>query len=197
MHARPTTRAAAIAVATATAMALPAAATAHLPRTDSKRIVPGRSMAGVKLDMSRAQVFGKWGHAPCDHGVCTWNGPGSAQHREVAVVSFIKGNVDLISIRAGSRGRNHKFKEGFLSDWVTKKHISLGSPKGKVPRAYPHAKPNNGEAVQGFDLFAGSGRNLRYTRFGTPGIGASPHRLWGISIQWDTCHYYAPSCPRQ
>jgi hypothetical protein len=49
--------------------------------------------------------------------------------------------------------------------------------------------PNNGEAVQGFDLFAGARPNLRYTRFSTPGFGASPDKLRSILLAWDVCHY--------
>lgn len=192
MYAPSTARAAAVAVAAV--MAVPAVATAHLPRTDSTLIVPGKGMAGVRIGMTKNQVFGKWGDTHCSQGLCTWEGPGSPEHREVASVYFKNGAVDTISIKAGTRGSNSRFNPGFLSDWETKKHIHLGLPKGKVKKAYPNAKANNGEAVNGFDLFTGSGPNTRYTRFSAFSIGASKNHLNGISIQWDVCHYYPPDC---
>ena len=64
----------------------------------------------------------------------------------------------------------------------------LGSEKAAVGEAYPDATPNNGEAVQGYDLFAGARPDLRYTRFATPGIGATPTKLRYIELSWDSCH---------
>jgi hypothetical protein len=171
------------------AVALPAVAAAKLPHPATTRIVPGKSIAGVKLDMTRSQVFHKWGHTSCDNSVCTWEGKGKQGHREHALVSFVHGKAVIISIGAASKGDKLKFKRGVLSKWKTRKGIHLGSRKGKVPKAYPKAKPNNGEAVNGYDLFRGSRPNLSYTRFSTPGIGASPNLLWGISVNWDVCHY--------
>jgi hypothetical protein len=171
------------------AIVLPAAAGAHLPRTQNTVIKPGTSMAGVKLDMTKKQVFGKWGKTTCDQSTCTWEGPGTRGKNERAIVSFVKGKVVQITISAATKGNNLKFKPGTLSKWKTAKGISLGSPKAKVPRAYPAAKPNNGEAVNGYDLFAGARPNLRYTRFSTPGFGASPSLLRSIVIAWDVCHY--------
>ena len=192
MHASPTTRSAAIAVAAA-ALALPAAAVANLPHPHTTTIVPGESLAGVKLDMPKARVLGKWGHGKCDNQVCTWEGKGPVGHRESAFVSFVKGKVVAISISAATH-RNGRFKPGILSDWETKKGIHLGLPKGKVPKAYPGAKVNKGEAVNGFDLFKGNRPNLSYTRFSTPGFGPSANLLRGISVNWDVCHYAPENC---
>jgi hypothetical protein len=168
---------------------VPAAATAKLPRPRNAAIVPGTSIAGVKLDMSQSQVFSKWGSTHCSSGVCAWEGPGKPGQNERATVSFVRGKVVQIDISAALTGVNLKFKPGILSRWRTSKGISLGSFKKAVAHAYAHAKPNNGEAVQGFDLFAGSRPNLRYTRFSTSGIGASATRLRGIELAWDSCHY--------
>jgi hypothetical protein len=169
---------------------LPAAASeAKLPKTKNTKIVPGRSMGGVKLDMTKSQVFGKWGKTTCDPGSCSWEGPGTRGKNERAVVSFVDGKAVQIVISAATKGNDLKFKPGVLSQWKTSKGISLGLPKSKVPKAYPGAKPNNGEAVQGYDLFAGARPNLRYTRFSTPGFGASPNNLRSILIAWDVCHY--------
>jgi hypothetical protein len=175
--------------ATLALLALPAAADAHLPRTNNTVIKPGTSIAGVKLDMTKKQVFGKWGKTSCDSSVCTWEGPGTRGQNERAIVSFVSGKVVQVSISSATKGNNLKFKPGVLSQWKTSKGISLGSPKAKVPKAYPKAKANNGEAVNGYDLFAGARPNLRYTRFSTPGFGASPTLLRGITLAWDVCHY--------
>jgi hypothetical protein len=178
-----------VAVAATIALGLPAAVTAHLPKTDNKSIVPGRSMGGVKLDMKQAKVMSKWGPAQCFPGFCAWEGKGKAGHRERATVSFVNGKVSQIVVNAKFTGDNLKFKAGPLAKWETSKHIRLGSSKGAVPKAYPGAKPNDSEGVQGFDLFAGARPNLRYTRFSTSGIGDSPKRLRYIEIAWDSCHY--------
>src|SRR4051812_38937991 len=177
------------AFATIPFLALPAAAGAHLPRTGNQAIKPGTSIAGVKLDMTKKQVFGKWGKTTCDSSVCTWEGPGTRGKNERAIVSFVGGKVVQISISSATRGNDLKFKPGVLSGWKTSKGISLGSPKAKVKKAYPKAQANGGEAVNGYDLFAGARPNLRYTRFSTPGFGASPNLLRGILLAWDVCHY--------
>jgi hypothetical protein len=192
MHSPPA-RTAAAAIA-AVGLALPAAAGANLPHPHTTTIIPGVSVAGVKLDMTKAQALGKWGHGKCDSQLCIWEGKGPAGHREVATIAFYKGKVDSISIRSATKGNNGQFKPGILSDWETKKGIHLGSPKAKVPRAYPAAKANNSTGVNGFDLFKGSRPNLSYTRFGTPGVGASKSLLWGISVSWDVCHRGGPGC---
>jgi hypothetical protein len=179
----------AAAVALVACLALPAAAQARLPHPKKSAIVPGTSIAGVKLDMTRAQVFGKWGSTSCDTARCTWEGPGTRGKNERAIVSFVTGKVSQITISAATRGNNLKFKPGVLSTWKTSKGISLGSLKSKVAKAYPSAKSNPSEGVQGYDLFAGARPNLRYTRFSTPGIGASPNSLRYIELAWDSCHF--------
>lgn len=169
---------------------IPAAASAKLPHPKTKVIAPGKSIAGVKLDMTKTQVFHQWGSTGCSSDVCQWSGPGAAGHNERATVSFLSNKVIQITINAAASGTNLKFKPGVLSTWKTSKHIGLGSSKASVKRAYPKATPNASEGVQGFDLLAGSRPNLRYTRFSTPGIGATPTRLRYIELAWDTCHYF-------
>jgi hypothetical protein len=183
-------RAAILTAAVIAGLAVPNAALAKLPKPKTTTIVPGVSIAGVKLDMTRAQVFSKWGSTTCPAPTsCTWQGPGQAGHNERASVSFVNGKVSLIAISAATTGTNLKFKAGVLSKWKTAKGIALGKSKSAVKRAYPAAMPNTGEAVQGFDLFKGARPNLSYTRFSTPGIGASPTLLRGIDVAWDTCHF--------
>ena len=170
-------------------LSVPGAASAKLPNTKNKSIVPGKSIGGVKLDMSKAKVFSKWGSGKCHPGFCNWEGKGKVGHKEIASVSFVNGKAVQITISAKFTGDNLKFKAGPLAKWETSKHIKLGSSKSAVPKAYPKAKPNNGEGVQGYDLFAGAGTNLSYTRFSTSGIGASPTKLRYITVAWDVCHY--------
>jgi hypothetical protein len=176
--------------AAAVCLALPAAVAARLPKPKNTTIVPGTAIAGVRLDMSQSQVFSKWGSTACSAGLCTWQGPGTPGQNERATVSFLNGKAIQVTINAALTGNNLKFKPGALSKWKTSKHISLGSSKSAVAHAYPHAKPNTSEGVQGFDLLEGQRPNLRYTRFGTSGIGASANRLRYIELAWDTCHYF-------
>jgi hypothetical protein len=170
-------------------LAIPAGASARLPQPKTTLIAPGTSIAGVKLDMTRTQVFHQWGSTSCAANVCTWNGPGAAGHTERATVSLFNSKAVQITIAAASTGTNLKFKPGVLSTWKTGKNIGLGSIKSAVKRAYPSAIANSSEGVQGFDLFAGKRPDLRYTRFSTPGIGATPTRLRYIELAWDSCHY--------
>lgn len=167
------------------------AAQAKLPKPKTTAIKPGKSIAGVKLDMSKAQVFHQWGSTHCTLAtLCEWVGPGKPGAQERASVSFVKGKVVLISISAATTGTNLRFKPGTLSKWKTSKKIGLGSKKGAVHKAYPHAKANTSEGVMGYDLDIGAGPNLTLTRFSTPGFGASATRLRYITVGWDTCHYY-------
>lgn len=183
----------AVVVGLFTLVAAPAA-NAKLPEPKTTVIVPGKSIAGVKLDMSQNEVFGQWGSTSCPGDVCTWEGPGTPGKNERATVSFFKGKAIKIVINAANQGNDLKFKPGTLSKWATKKGIALGDKKSAVKRAYPAAKPNEGEAVQGFDLFKGARPNLSYTRFGTPGIGGTPDQLRYIEVAWDVCHFDASVC---
>ena len=163
-------------------LALPSVAVAQLPHPKTTLIVPGVSIAGVKLDMSSDQVFTLWGDASCEiPEVCTWVGPGSAGHAERAVVSFFSGRVIQIDIYAAT-GTNRRFVPGQLSKWRTSKNIGLGSTKPSVKRAYPAARANNSRGVNGYDLFARAGASLRYTRFASFGTGATPNLLRYIEL---------------
>lgn len=175
-------------------LVLAAPALARLPRPKTTLIVPGRSLAGVKLDMTQAQALGQWGATSCSSGVCRWIGPGNPSQAERATVSLWRGKVVGIAITAGWTGANVKFKPGVLSRWRTAKGIQLGSKKSAVRRAYPSAKANTGEAVQGYDLFAGARPNLSFTRFSAFGHGATPTLIRGIEVNWDVCHFMRDTC---
>jgi hypothetical protein len=156
----------------------PAVAGARLPHPHSTLIVPGTSIAGVKIDMTQGQVFHQWGATSCSFGRCLWRGPGNAAHAEQATVTFADGKVVQIDIDAGTSGTNERFAPGTLSKWKTAKNIHLGSPKSAVKRAYPAARANNSTGVDGFDLQSG----IHFTRFSAFGLGATPNALRYIEL---------------
>jgi hypothetical protein len=181
-------------------LAFPAAAAAHLPIPDHLKIVPGKSMGEVKLGMTQNQVKSHWGPPSSCFGAdsCEWTLPHNPANGERATVSYQDGGARLIAIQAG-RKKNGAFKPGFLSQWkTTKGHIHLGTPKGKVADTFGKASDpgilwtNNSTGVGGFDYFLDladkgartSDDNTTDTRFSTPGVGPTAHRLWGISISW-------------
>jgi prepilin-type processing-associated H-X9-DG protein len=166
-------------------LAAPTAALAKLPSPKTTLIVPGVSIAGVKIGMNQTQVFHQWGSTKCIPALCTWQGPGNPSHAERATVSFFGGHVIQIDINAGTtNATNEKFKPGVLSTWKTGKNIHLGSTRASVKRAYPAAKANNSTGVAGWDLFNAATRH--FTRFSSFGVGATPDRLRYIELACDT-----------
>ena len=186
--------AAAVLVCLTAALCVPALADAKLPKPKTTAIKPGKSIAGVKLDMTRAQAFAAWGSTRCvAPTLCEWHGPGKPGQQEVASISLVNGKVVQITIKAAVVGTaTQSVRLGPLARWKTSKGIALGSKRSAVARAYPTARPNTGEAVNGYDLFAGSRPNLAYTRFAANGVGSrTANRLLYITVAWDVCHYSA------
>lgn len=175
---------------------VPPAGAAPLPDVEHPTIVPNTQIGGVRLDMTKGQVQGKWGPGACRASggqppttICIWGSKDPTQG-ESAQISFASNRAVIIGIYARVRASDGRIIPGRLArDWKTGRGIHLNSPKGAVKDAYPAARPNNGEAVNGYDLFAGARPNLRYTRFSTPGFGASANRVRSIVLQWDVCHY--------
>ena len=185
-----------VAVVLAAALALAApAGSALIPHVDHPRIVPNESVAGVKLDMTRHQVFARWGpgacgpyprHAPPSQLFCRW-GPRDRYKGETVLVAFRSGEVDSISISARLRRSDSRIIPGEVARrWRTREGIHLGSPISDVVKAYG-IKQNPG-GVPFWDLHEGSGANARTTRFST-GLSASKNRVVGISVSWDVCHH--------
>jgi hypothetical protein len=172
-------------------LSVPALADAKLPKPKTTIIKPGVSIAGVKLDMTKAQAFAAWGSTTCLlPTLCEWHGPGKAGQQEVASISLVNGKVVQITIKAALVGTvTQKLKLGPLSKWKTSKGIALGSKRSAVAKAYPGAVRNTGEAVNGYDLSKGKRPNLSITRFAANLLGAA-NRLDYITVSWDTCHYY-------
>ena len=103
--------------------------------------------------------------------VCEWHGPGKPGQQEVASISLVNGKVSQITIKAAVVGTaTQSIRLGALARWKTSRGIGLGSKRSAVAKAYPTARPNTGEAVNGYDLFAGSRPNLAYTRFAANGV---------------------------
>jgi hypothetical protein len=176
------------------ALCAPALANAKLPKPKTTVIKPGRSIAGVKLDMTKAQAFAAWGSTSClAPTVCEWHGPGKAGQQEVASISLVNGKVVEITIKAAVVGTaTQGIRLGALARWKTSKKIGLGSKRSAVAKAYPTARANAGEAVNGYDLFAGSRPDLAYTRFAANGVSPrTANRLLYITVAWDVCHYSA------
>lgn len=175
------------------ALCAPALAEAKLPHPKTTAIKPGTSIAGVKLDMTKTQAFAAWGSTRCLlPTLCEWHGPGKPGQQEVASISLVNGRVVQITIKAAVVGAaSQSVKLGPLARWRTSKRIALGSKRSAVAKAYPAARPNLGEAVNGYDLFAGSGKSLRYTRFAANGLGRTANRVLYITVAWDVCHYSA------
>jgi hypothetical protein len=183
--------------ALATALSLATAASgALIPHVDHPRIVPNESIAGVKLDMTRHEVFARWGpgacgpyprQAPPSQFFCRW-GPRDRYKGETVLVAFRNGEVDSISISARLRRSDSRIIPGEVARrWRTREGIHLGSPISDVTTAYSAVKQNPG-GLPFWDWHAGAKADARTTRF-TTGLSASKNRVVGISVSWDVCHH--------
>jgi hypothetical protein len=180
-----------LATALVTCLLVPSAAGAKVPNPTSTKIVLGKSVAGVKLDMTKKQVFAKWGKGSClSADICEWQAkkPTFSGQYERAVVSFINGKAWNIGIQAAFTKTAGKLKPGPLALWKTSKGIHLGSKKSAVTKAYGAAKLIGGSAAS-WNLFTGSGKNRSITGIGTRGFGASPTLVSSITVSWVPCHF--------
>lgn len=125
------------------------AAGAKLPSPPTKRIVPGRSIAGVKLGMKAETAVRKWGKgSECDEVVgasCKWRG---TTRQGSARLDIRDGKVWSIVIDAGQNPTT--FENVYrkpLTRWKTSKKVGLGTSLSKVSKKYPKAKPDGGGLV--------------------------------------------------
>jgi hypothetical protein len=118
-------RAVAVAIAAVAAIAMIPSSTAAPPR--QAEFVPARSLAGVRLGMTPAQVLQAWGKR---HGVCrtcvdrTWYFNYRPFTPEGAGVVFRRGRVV------------HVFTVWRPSGWKTPEGLVLGAPASDVSRIY-------------------------------------------------------------
>lgn len=118
------------------AAALAGAAAGALPRR--ALVVPGHSLAGVRLGMSIAQVERLWGapNLPCGSGFdgryyCGWYPPGAK------TANGIDRMVTIASKRPGAPVV--LVDDSFYPGWKTARGIGVGSKKGALLRAYGKA----------------------------------------------------------
>lgn len=157
----------------AAAMAAPAPASAALPAAKSKTIVPGRSIAGVKVGMTAAQALAAWGSAGTD---CTAQSTrtdcyyrGTARQGDAHFTLDTAGKVTLVSVQIGQMSNGNPIYSGPLTKWRTSKRIGLGSTTRQVVKAYPKAKG----APYGIQLGSGSH---------TTALETSGGRMFAISV---------------
>lgn len=151
-------------------LAAAAPASADLPKAKSTTIVPGKSIAGVKVGMTVAQALAAWGPSPdCTAetriAICWYRG---TERQGNASFTVAGGAVRTVTIQAGRKGIDLVFA-GPLQQWRTAKGVRLGSTARQVVKAYPKAK----SAPYGIQL--GSG-----TR--TTGLATSLTRIYQIAV---------------
>ncbi len=158
---------------TACALA-PATASAALPRPRSTAIVPGSSIAGVRIGMTVKQALARWGAgshctAATIRRSCTWTGSGMQ-----GTVSFnvgFTGKVRSITIAAGHNERSQVYK-GPLLRWKTSRGTRLGVSATSVVKAYPKARnsPAGPQLGRGSrtTIFTKSARRISQIYIGPP-----------------------------
>jgi hypothetical protein len=111
-------------LATAVALALATAAAAAPPRDGE--LVPGRSLAGVSLGMTRAQVQAEWG---AKHGVC----------RDCARTTWYFNRRPFEPAGAGVELRGGRVAAVFTlwkPGWHTREGLAIGETAARVTEVY-------------------------------------------------------------
>lgn len=135
------------------ALVAAAPASADLPKPKSTTIVPGKSIAGVKVGMTVGQALAVWGPSPdCTAdtrlAICWYRG--TLQQGD-ASFTVANGKVRTVGISTGRRGTDLIYS-GPLQRWRTRKGIKLGSTVRQIVKAYPKTKG----APYGVSLGSGS-----------------------------------------
>jgi hypothetical protein len=132
-----------VSLTAAALLLVPAGAGAKLPSPTTKRIVPGRSIGGVKLGMEAKTAVEKWGPGgTCAEAIgnsCSWQGT----PRQGAAVFIVEdGRVASVHIEVGSKPNDLPAYSGPITKWKTAKRIGIGSRLRSVTKAYPKARPD-------------------------------------------------------
>ena len=120
-------------------LARPASAGAALPDFSSHKIVPGKSIGGVKVGMAGDAAIAKWGGtemcpAPYTTGDCTFR---SDNNRGYATLSIRDGKVKIVDISLDTDDQGRPIYKGPLMKLKARKKVGLGSTLRKVLKAYP------------------------------------------------------------
>lgn len=136
----------ALAITAALLLGVPCAALAALPHPASHRIVPGRSIGGVRIGQTTAAARAAWGPGwTCINtvsGTCSW----ITIRDGVASLQLQAGRVAQIAIAAGSSAAAPRF-DGPLAALRTASGIGIGSTKDQVRGAYPRVRSTGRELL--------------------------------------------------
>lgn len=165
-------------------LALPTTAGAALPKAKSTLIVPNKSVAGLALGSTPAQLKAAWGGKTCEFA-CGFEGTKSGSGGTAPFANVLlekkgaKLQVWLIAISVGyTSGAGGSSVPDFNSPpaaWKTSKGIGLGSKVSEIEAAYPKAKK---EITPGGPLFVLKGRGKSQTSFDT-----LENRVTSISVE--------------
>jgi hypothetical protein len=126
---------------------------AKLPSPNTMRIVPGKSMGGVRIGMDAAKAVAVWGKGgTCDQVVgasCQWTG---TMKQGSASFEVVNNKVSQLRLEAGQKANFESVYRVPLTRWKTVKGIGLGSTLRRVLRKYRRAKTTGG----GVELRSGS-----------------------------------------
>jgi hypothetical protein len=127
-------------------LGVPALASATLPKTSTKSIVPGKSIGGLGLGGSQASVEKVWGPYPggdCEQ-ICTYSAPkggatGEVRFETTDSVHFKAFEVLIKTEVEFAGGKDVANCDTPLTKYQTSKGIHLCSTAGAVKKAYPKA----------------------------------------------------------
>ncbi len=164
-----------------------AAAFSSLPTTKNKTIVPGVSVAGVKLGMSLSKAAKLWkdseGDDNCFPGTptetwCIFEIVRSSAQLNTGNISYTgKKKVERISIRAPFTATEHPDFNTQVNKYKTKKGVRIGAPLGKLRSEFGKKLKRTGGA-NAYSSYEAKGPGKAITEFGL--IGG---RIERISIE--------------
>ena len=160
------------------------AAFASLPTTKDKTIVPGVSVAGVKLGMSLSKAAKLWkdteGDDNCFPGTptetwCIFEIVGSSLNRNTGNISYTgKKKVERISIRAPFTAIEDPIFNSQMNKYKTKEGVRIGAPLGKLRSEFGKKLKRTGGA-KAYSSYEARGPGKAITEFGL--IGGKVERI--------------------